>query len=167
MLSAAILPNQAPHGGLSSQRAPRWLQHGGQRSHPGHAARRRQQAEEGLIPLCSVAASKSGEASPWHRWTLGNPMVQMDADQSYGADGCGASLWQGRTRGKPTAQVDMRHPHGTDGHGAPPRHRQTQGVPMAQLDVGHPPGHHHDMDGCRASPRRKQMWGILTVGMDA
>lgn len=102
-----------------------------------------QQAEEGLVPLCLVAASKSGEASPRHRRTLDNPLVQMDVKQSHSVDGHGASPRQRQIKGKPTVQ--------------------TRGIPTAQKDVGHA----HDTDGCRASPWRKQMLGIPAAGRQA
>lgn len=119
------------------------------------------------FPLHSVAASKSVKASQWHRWMLGNPMVQMDMEQPDGVDGCGASPWQGRTRGKPTAQVDIKHPLGTDGQGIPiaqpdlgtPK-AQTQGIPMAQLDMGHPRG----PGGCRTSNTTWMQHGASRCG---
>lgn len=98
--------------------------------------------------MCLVAASKSGEASPRHRRTLDNPLVQMDVKQSHSVDGHGASPWQRQIRGKPTVQTrgilraltDTGHPHGAEGCGTCPRHRRMQGIPMAQADAGHPRG---------------------------
>lgn len=120
-----------------------------------------QLAEEGLVPLCLVAASRLDEAPPWHRRTLGNLTAQMDMEQSHGADGCVASPRQGQMRGKPTAQVDTRSLHGTEGQGPPPWHRQMwaspwhnwmRGIPIAWMDA--------------ASPRHGWVWGIPTAQAD-